>query len=124
MNAHEWTAVLALSFVAGCSSADDSGAATGNGNNDEHGTPDAATMEQKSGPDSGFDTAKDAHAEMSPAVARARVARVAMAFVLDIERDRRERRGQSTADRFDALAHGRTLRNGCTRTSRKTPAPT
>lgn len=65
MNAHEWTAVLALSFIAGCSSADDSAAATGNGNNDEHGTPDAATMDQKSGPDSGFDTAKDAHAEMS-----------------------------------------------------------
>ena len=62
--------------------------------------------------------ADDAYAEVPAPVACARMARVAMAFILDVERGRRERFGQSSANGFDAIAHGNALRNGCTRTSR------
>jgi hypothetical protein len=43
---------------------------------------------------------------------------VAMAFVLDVERGGRERRGQSPPDFLDASAHGNTFLNGLTCTSR------
>jgi len=66
--------------------------------------------------------ADDAHAKMAAAVARAGVTGMAMALVLDVERIGLECRGEAASDRLDAPAHGYTLRNGCTRTSRKTPA--
>ena len=50
--------------------------------------------------------------------ARAGMAGVLVAFIVDLERRRRERGVQARADRIGASAHGNALRNGRTLTSR------
>ena len=76
----------------------------------------------------------DAHAEMPAAVARAGMANVQMTLVLDRQFARRQRSGQASAHALYTpancgpadcrLAHGNTLWNGRTLTSRYTLAAT
>lgn len=78
----------------------------------EGGVHRAMTRERRLAAKRGAD---HADAEVPATIARTGVADVAMAVVLDIEFQRRQRLGQAGADLFDTI-QGNTLRNGRTLT--------